>query len=128
MAWSYSGDPSTSKKDEVRFLIGDTNINQQILSDEEIEYMLKLYPEKNMLLAKLFEKLADVYGVRIKRSLGPESEDPTSRTDYFKDKANHYMKLAVSMLGLPILTRTKGSELSFKKGMDDNVRVSKRIL
>jgi len=40
MAWSYSGDPSTSPKDEVRCLIGDTTEDDPLLQDEEIAYLL----------------------------------------------------------------------------------------
>jgi hypothetical protein len=36
MTWSYSGDPTSSLKDQVRFYIGDTDTNNQLLSDEEI--------------------------------------------------------------------------------------------
>lgn len=46
MGWTYSGDPSVSRKDEVRFLVGDTNNDpdEQLLQDEEILYALRLYP------------------------------------------------------------------------------------
>lgn len=40
MAWSYSGDPTSSAKDAVRFLIGDTDTNDQQLQDEEILFLL----------------------------------------------------------------------------------------
>jgi|SRR5690606_24112387 len=40
MVWSYSGNPSTSEKDEVRFLLGDTSQDDPLLQDEEIEYLL----------------------------------------------------------------------------------------
>lgn len=43
MAWTYSGDPSTSSKDAVRFLIGDTDTTDQQMQDEEINYLLTLY-------------------------------------------------------------------------------------
>jgi hypothetical protein len=36
--WSYTGDPRSSPKDEVRFLINDTDVNNQKLSDGEIIY------------------------------------------------------------------------------------------
>ncbi len=40
MAWSY--DPSLpTKKDEVRLIIGDTDSNDQLLQDEEINYFLE---------------------------------------------------------------------------------------
>lgn len=40
--FSYSGDPSTSDLDAVRFLIGDTDPNAYFLNDAEIGYMLSL--------------------------------------------------------------------------------------
>jgi hypothetical protein len=39
MSWTYAG-PSTSNKDAVRFLVGDTDSTAQLLSDEEITYLL----------------------------------------------------------------------------------------
>lgn len=40
MTWSYSGDPSSSPKDAIRFTIGDTISKDPILQDEEINYIL----------------------------------------------------------------------------------------
>lgn len=40
MSWSYSGDPSTSPRDETRFLLGDTVETARSLSDEEITFLL----------------------------------------------------------------------------------------
>lgn len=40
MAWSYSGDPTSSPKDEIRFLIGDTDEADPVLQDGEILYVL----------------------------------------------------------------------------------------
>jgi hypothetical protein len=33
MTWSYSGDPSSSSTDAVRFLVGDTDTNDQLISN-----------------------------------------------------------------------------------------------
>jgi len=43
MAWSYSGDPGASNLDEIRFLIQDTDTNDQLLSNEEINYLYDAY-------------------------------------------------------------------------------------
>lgn len=43
MAWTYSGDPGSSTKDTVRFLIGDTSSKEPLLQDAEISYLLGLY-------------------------------------------------------------------------------------
>ena len=39
MAWSYSGDPSSSARSAIRFLVGDTDIDDQVVSDEEIDWV-----------------------------------------------------------------------------------------
>lgn len=38
--FSYSGDPTSSTKDEVRFLIGDTNSRDPQILDAEIAYLI----------------------------------------------------------------------------------------
>lgn len=43
MAWSYSNNPGYSAKDQVRYLIGDTNIKDPLLADEEISWTLSQY-------------------------------------------------------------------------------------
>lgn len=43
MVWSYSGDPGASNLDEIRFLIQDTDTDDQLLSDEEINYLYDSY-------------------------------------------------------------------------------------
>lgn len=40
MAFTYSGDPSASSRDAVRFLLGDTVEAQAVFSDEEIAWAL----------------------------------------------------------------------------------------
>ena len=43
MTWSYSGDPGSSTRDEVRFLIQDTDTDNQLLSNEELDYLITAY-------------------------------------------------------------------------------------
>jgi hypothetical protein len=40
MTWTYGGDPSANNRDEVRFLIGDVDSTQPLLTDEEIAYAI----------------------------------------------------------------------------------------
>ena len=40
MTWTYTGDPNVSDRDKIRFLIGDTDTNDQLVNDEEIEWAL----------------------------------------------------------------------------------------
>lgn len=43
MTWTYSGNPGSSTRDEVRFLIQDTVTSDQLLSNEEIDYLITAY-------------------------------------------------------------------------------------
>lgn len=43
MSWSYTGNPASSNKDLVRYLIGDTDSGDQLLQDEEIDFVLGQY-------------------------------------------------------------------------------------
>lgn len=118
MSWSYSGDPSSSIIDECRFLIGDTNEMYPIMQDEEIEYLSEQYGDnKNLLRYNLFMQAATVFARETKRSLGPQSEDPTSRIKYFKEQAEFYKsKVTSAGLSLPKYASPK----VFSKGMQNN--------
>ena len=43
--WSYSGNPNESAKDQIRFLVGDTDESDPLLLDGEINYLLSQYPQ-----------------------------------------------------------------------------------
>lgn len=118
MSFSYSGDPSSSKLDECRFTIGDTNSAEPIMQDEEIWYLIDTYgSDTNKLLYNLFVRAATLFSRDIKRSLGPQSEDPTSRLGFFNSQANYYKaKMSSGGITLPNYAYPQ----VFRKGMDEN--------
>ena len=118
MSWTYSGDPASSKIDECRFLIGDTNENAPIMQNEEIEYLIsKSDDDENKLRYELFRHAATIFARDIKRSLGPQSEDPTERLRYFKEQEYFYKnKLASAGLSMPRYAHPK----VFRRGMHNN--------
>ncbi len=118
MTWSYSGDPSSNEKDKYRFLIGDTDENDPILKDKEIEYILDSYSDETVILYHLFQRAADIVGKQVEKSLGPQSENPTNRQNHFKERANYYKQ---KLIAYGISSTTYNSPKSFKKGMHDNV-------
>ena len=119
MTWSYSGDPSTSELDEYRFLIGDTNPSEPLLQNEEITYVLNITTSFNLRMYKLYNAIVDNLARAIKRSLGPQMEDPTERTKFFQEKLDYYRKLASVSSGLSL---PKYTCPIFTKGMNDNVQ------
>lgn len=50
---SYSGDPSTTTRDAVRFLIHDTDTANEMVRDAEIEWVLSKEPEPHLAAARL---------------------------------------------------------------------------
>lgn len=65
MTWTYQ--PVKTPKDQLRLLIGDTDINEPLLQDEELEYLLNIYNHSPMnsairaceLIMAKFSRLAD---------------------------------------------------------------------
>lgn len=45
MAWTYTSDPSNVERDAVRFLVGDTDSDDPLISDEEIAFFLSEFPQ-----------------------------------------------------------------------------------
>ena len=118
MSWTYSGNPADSKLDEYRFLIGDTNEDEPILQDEEIQYIIDTYgSNENQVKYQLFNRVATLFARDIKRTLGPQSEDPTERLNFYKQQAKAYKaKIAAAGLSLPKYVYPK----VFRKGMQNN--------
>lgn len=118
MSFSYSGDPSTSKLDEMRFILGDTNSEAPIMQDEEIQYIIDTYTANtDVIKYHLFTRAATLFSRDIKRSLGPQSEDPTSRLKFYQEQADYYKKLiSVGGVSLPRYAYPK----AFRKGMLSN--------
>lgn len=69
MTWSYSN-PSASAKDAIRFLIGDTDTTDQQLQDEEITYLIGLYPSPYSAAANACDALANKYSRQVQKSVG----------------------------------------------------------
>jgi hypothetical protein len=94
MSWSYSGDPASSDKDLVRFLLRDTLSTDQLLSDEEVNYLVATWVDpyeaaRNgalTLMAK-FVRQAD-----LSRSVGD-----LSISESFGGRAAEYQALAESI-------------------------------
>ena len=118
MTWSYSGYPANSDLDKYRFIIGDADENDKLLLDAEINYILDTFDEHNLRLYNLYQRISDKFARDIKKSLGPQSEDPTSRQQYYADKASYYKQLcSTSGVSVPKYSYRK----VFRKGMHNNV-------
>jgi hypothetical protein len=70
--WTYSGDPNKSAKDQTRFLLGDTDKSDPLLSDQEIIWALGVYNNTPMNAAiRLCEAIIAKFSRYVSESVGP---------------------------------------------------------
>lgn len=118
MAWTYSGNPADSEKDKYRFMLGDTDEEEPVLTDEEIEFVIAEYSNENIRLYQLFDKAAIYFARQIEFKIGPIMEKPHDRLEFFKAKAIEYYKKAYGVT--TAIPSIKCVPSSFWKGMHDN--------
>lgn len=108
MTWSYSGDPDSSAIDGVRFLIGDTDTNDQLLANEEISWVnsqvsgsttstdsLYTVAYRCMItIASKFSRLAD-------QSIGDMKVNMSQKAKGAREQAKELRRLAESEGGTP---------------------------
>lgn len=87
MTWSYSGNPSDSDKDAVRFLIGDTNEDCKLINDEEINYLLSEENTPLQAAIRACQSISGQYSRLADRTIGDYSEK-------YSQKAKNYLELA----------------------------------
>ncbi len=96
MTFTYSGDPSTSTRNYVRFLLNDTDSTDALFSDEELSYVITEWNgdaydaarECAEILIARFARLAD----STSKSVGD-----ISVSESFGSKVTHYKELANSL-------------------------------
>lgn len=97
MTFTYSGDPSTSTRNYVRFLIHDTDSTDALFSDEELNYVIsewggdayKSARECAEILIARFSRLADS---------SSKSVGDISVSESYSGKIAHYKELANNLL------------------------------
>lgn len=85
MTWTYSDDPSTDDKDQVRFLIGDTNPSDPQLTDEEILWLLSQHADQFAAAVAACDALAAKYAREVSKTVGDLSVQAESRSKHYID-------------------------------------------
>lgn len=98
MSWSYDATQlATSPKDQIRLLIGDTNSDDPLIQDEEVNYYIDQHPNDN---ARAALACVNVIITRITSTpdytLGPYSESNASRLKAFRSIKAQLEKDAIS--------------------------------
>lgn len=92
MTWSYSGDPSSSPKDQQRYLIGDTDSRKPILQDEEINYEISTMPQAHpyTIAARLCEQVAVTFSNIVDKKTDSVSVFDSQRSAQYQSRAAYY--------------------------------------
>lgn len=95
MTWTYTGDPNVSDRDKIRFLIGDTDTNDQLVNDEEIQWALdeagSIYQAAHDLCTVIASKFARM---ATSKSVGDLSLSYANRAETYHTLANRMLHLA----------------------------------
>ena len=120
MSWSYSGDPSASPKDAVRFLVGDTQEGVPLAQNEEIEWVLTQYKNIYAAAAQVAISISAFFATQADMvKIGPISEQSNGRALAYANLAMELKREAASKRTLNITGAIEGLPM-FAKGMNDN--------
>ena len=134
MSWTYTGDPSDSDLDAVRFLVGDTDSEQQLASNEEILYAISQNAIQQKAAAIVCRAIAARFSTKASFSVGEMSKSCSDISKAFADRAKEleadsnwkskYVSFSfggISVAKKEALDQDTGAvQPGFKKGMLDN--------
>ena len=102
MTWSYSGDPSDSRVDAIRFLSGDTSSGNPMVTDEEITYTSTAVPNNNMAAAKVCRAIAARFSPQADTDNAGLRVSASQRAKAFADRAKELERDACKSAGIVV--------------------------
>ncbi len=104
MTWTYSGDPASTARDAVRFLIGDTDTTDQQISDEEVNWLIT-ENGNNVYLAgsASARKVAAEFTRQVRtKTVGALSISYAARAQEYRDLADDLRQQASTKIALAV--------------------------
>jgi len=94
VTWTYD-DPTASDKDAVRFLVGDTDDADPLISDEEIGFFLEEWPDSNYhAAAETAESIAARFAREVNQSADGLSWSGDSLSQKYYELADRLRRMA----------------------------------
>jgi hypothetical protein len=88
MTWTYTGDPSSNDRDQVRFLIGDTETARALLTDEEIAFAITEAGNLYSAAALCCDALASKFSKEVDSTTGPISRSGSQLAEAYRKRAS----------------------------------------
>lgn len=127
MTWTYSGDPSSTSRDAVRFLIGDTDNTSQLVTDEEIAYMLTQEGSTSSAAARVCRSLAAKYARFMDQSVGDLNISYSQRFSQFSEMAAKLESDASSRVGIPYAGGISQTDKDSRESDTDRVLPASKV-
>lgn len=135
MAWTYSGNPASSSKDAVRFLVGDTRVDDSLVQDEEIAWALAQNSNIYGAAAIIAESISAYFATQatsvvigpIREDYGQRAKDYASKAKELSGKSSETGTLNIYAGGIYSADKLVNSEdtsltvASFTIGQDDGI-------
>ena len=132
MAWTYGGDPSNSTREAVRFWCGDTDTNDQLLTDAEVDYILTLESKVIQaaataceMIASEFARQADTKNGALSVSASQRAKAYERRASLLRSKVNREVEVFAGGLTISgkdsLEESTTAVQPGFKVGQDDRI-------
>jgi hypothetical protein len=101
MTWTYSGDPSSSDLDKVRFLVGDTDEALPLMQDEEINFLIKTKGSADGAIQNVLLSIIAVLAREVDYVIGPESVKASQRLANYRQLLNDMKDLQLGTNAAP---------------------------
>lgn len=116
MSWTYDGD-LTNRRDRIRFLVGDTDTNDQLLQDGEINYHIEHFPNDYLCAAVLCDAIAAKFSRQADVNNAGLSLSASQRAQAYRTRAVELRKEATKIASMSVGTQYRHP--AFWKGMFD---------
>lgn len=122
MSWSYGNSPSTSATDAVRFLVGDTDTNDQLVTNEEVAYAIASTSSSVQAAAMLARALQAKFARQADKAVGDLRISASQRADAFMALAEQ-LESSAAVGAVPVPVAGGISILDKHAAEDDTDRV-----
>ncbi len=96
MSWTYSGNPASSPRDALRFQIGDKNQEDQLLQDEELDFILDGASNLFDAAATACEAISASFAREVSKNIGKTKVQAESKFRAYKQLEREFRRKAAT--------------------------------
>ena len=120
MTWTYGGNPQNSDLDRLRFLCGDTQQADPLITDEELNFLLGRAGSPEAAAPEAAQAIMLKLSREVDYTLGPEQVKASQRLTNYQKVWNALQASRVRKYAAPSWQPPTGSPGIFDVGMHDN--------